>query len=256
MFKYYRYCFDTGSVVMSKKMSDTQMMEALTKFDTATICNVAATYTGSPLCLNLYDQWWGEYYTDTGLHCMYPDMKPVCGYAATAWYSDKLPQYSDVGGFALFDHLDATPKPIVLVAKQSFSNPKLRKLCGLFGGNMTAQFKAFGVQGIVTDGPLRDLEEIRPQKVQYLALGLTSGHGDLQMRAAGIAVKVAGMTVMPGDIVHMDQCGAAKFPARYLPQVLDFATKLLQNEEKQKAVFQDPSFNYQKWKAAQSAPKK
>jgi hypothetical protein len=34
------------------------------------------------------------------------------------------------------------------------------------------------------------------------------------------------------------------------------ATKLLQGEEKQKAVFQDPSFNYQKWKAAQSAPKK
>jgi 4-hydroxy-4-methyl-2-oxoglutarate aldolase len=238
------------------KLTEAQMIQELTKFDTATICNVVATYTGSDLCLNLYDQWWGQYYTNTSLHCMYPEMKPVCGYAATAWYSDKRPYYSDVGRFALFDHLNATPKPIVLVAKQSFSSPKLRKLCGLFGGNMTAQFKAFGVAGIVTDGPLRDLEEIRPQKMQYLAYGLTSGHGDLQMRAAGTPVKVAGMTVMPGDIVHMDQCGAAKFPGKYLPQVLDFATKLLEGEEKQKAVFQDPKFSYTKWKEAQLQPKK
>lgn len=232
------------------------MIGALTKFDTATICNVIATYAGSDLCLNLYDQWCGEYYTNTRLHCMYPEMKPVCGYAATAWYSDRRPYYSDVGRFALFDHLNETPRPIVLVAKQSFSSPKMKETCGLFGGNMTAQFKAFGVVGVATDGPMRDLEEIRPQKMQYLAYGLTSGHGDLQMRGAGIPVKVAGMTVMPGDIVHMDQCGAAKFPAKYLPMVLDFATKLLAREEKQKAVFQDPKFNYKEWKAAQLLPKK
>ena len=238
------------------RLTEVQMIDALTRFDTATICNVVATYAGDDLCLSLYDQWWGEYYTDASLRCMYPEMKPVCGYAATAWYSDKRPHNTNVGRFALFDHLYDTPKPIILVAKQLFSSPKMRKTCGLFGGNMTAQFKAFGVAGVVTDGPLRDLEEIRPQKMQYLAYGLTSGHGDLQMRAAGIPVNVAGMTVMPGDIVHMDQCGAAKFPAKYLPQVLDFATKLLEREEKQKAIFQDPKFDYQKWKANQLAPKK
>lgn len=236
-------------------LSELQIIDALTKFDTATICNVIATYSGSNLCLNLYDQWWGEYYTDASLHCMYPDMKPVCGYATTAWYSDKKPYYTDVGRFALFDHLNESPKPTVLVAKQSFSSPKMRKLSGLFGGNMTAQFKAFGVVGVVTDGPMRDLEEIRPQKMQYIAYGLTSGHGDLQMRAAGIPVKVAGMTVMPGEIVHMDQCGAAKFPAKHLSQILDLATKLLEREEKQKAVFLDPQFEYSKWKATQPAPK-
>jgi len=232
------------------KLTDAQIIEELKKFDTATICNVVATYSGSDICLKLYDQWWGEYYTDTSLHCMYPEMSPVCGYAATAWYSDRRPYYTDIDRFALFDHLDATPKPIVLIAKQSFSSAKMKKLCGLFGGNMTAQFKAFGVVGIVSDGPLRDLEEIRPQQVQYLATGLTSGHGDLQLRAAGIPVKVAGMSVMPGDIVHMDQCGAAKFPAKYLPKVLEYARELIKREEKQKAVFQDPKFNYAKWKAS------
>jgi regulator of RNase E activity RraA len=232
-------------------MTEEEIIKELTKFDTATICNVVATYSGGDFCLNLYDQWWGEYYTDTSLHCMYPEMKPVCGFAATAWYSDKKPFHTDTGRFALFDHLNETRKPIILVAKQSFSSPRMKELCGLFGGNMTAQFKAFGVVGVVTDGPMRDLEEIRPEKFQYLATGLTSGHGDLQVRAAGVPIKLAGMTVMPGDIVHMDQCGAAKFPARYLTKVLEFAQKLIEREEEQKAVFKDQGFDYQKWKNLQ-----
>ena len=115
---------------------------------------------------------------------------------------------------------------------------------------MTAQFKAFGVVGVVTDGPMRDLEEIRQEKVQYLAAGLTSGHGALQLRGAGVPVHVAGMTVQPGDIVHMDQCGAAKFPAIYLPKVLEYATELLEREAKNKAMFSDSKFTLAQWKAS------
>jgi len=204
----------------------------------------------------MYDSWWGEYYTDTSLHCWYPELTPVCGYAATTWYSDKKPEYVEMGRFALQDHLDSLPKPIVWVCKQSFSSPGLEKLCGLMGGIMTAQLKAFGVVGVVTDGPFRDLEEIRPQKVQYLAPGLTSGHGNVMVRGVGIPLKVAGMVVQAGDIVHMDQCGACKFPARYLPQVLELSRKLVAREEETKAVYQDPNFNYATWKEAQLQPKK
>lgn len=231
------------------KLTDEQIIKELRKFDTATICNVVATYAGTDLCLSLYDAWWGEYYTDTSLHCMYPELGPVCGYAATAWYSDKKPEYTDIGRWALPEHLDATPKPVILVAKQSYS-PGLKKRAGLFGGNMTAQFKAFGVIGVVTDGPMRDLEEIREQKAQYLATGLTSGHGALQLRGVGIPVKVAGMMVQPGDIVHMDQCGAAKFPAKYLPKVWKYAMELVTREAKNKAMFQEPGFTLAKWKAS------
>lgn len=231
------------------KLSNEQLIKELRKFDTATICNVVATYAGTDLCLSLYDSWRGEYYTDTSLHCMYPELGAVCGYAATAWYSDRKPEYTDIGRWALPEHLDATPKPVILVAKQSYSTG-LKKKSGLFGGNMTAQFKAFGVIGVVTNGPMRDLEEIREQKVQYLATGLTSGHGALQLRAAGVPVKVAGMTVQSGDIVHMDQCGAAKFPAKYLPKVFEYATELVKREAKNKSMFEEAEFTLAKWKVS------
>jgi len=231
------------------KLTAAQIIEKLKGFDTATICNVVATYPESDICLRLYDAWWGEYYTDTSLYCMYPELGPICGYAATAWYSDARPEYTQLDRWALPEHLNNTPKPVILVARQTYTRG-LEKLSGLFGGNMTAQFKALGVVGVVTDGPMRDYMEIKAQSVQYLAAGLTSGHGPLQLRGVNIPVKVAGMTVQPGDIIHMDQCGACKFPADKLTKVLEYAEELIKREAKHQAMFRDPGFTLEKWKAA------
>jgi regulator of RNase E activity RraA len=225
-----------------------KIIQELRKFDTATICNVVATYPGSDLCLGLYDAWRGEYYTDTSLRCIYPELGPVCGFAATAWYSDERPEHTKMDRWALADMLDKSPKPVILVAKQTYSQG-LDSFSGLFGGNMTTLFGAFGVQGVVTDGPMRDYVEIKEMKLQYLATGLTSGHGPIQLRGTGMPVKLAGMTVAPGDIVHMDQCGACKFPAERLPDVLRLATELIAREKKDQARFREPDFSLAKWKS-------
>jgi len=235
-------------------LSDRQIIQELCKFDTATICNVVATYSESDICLRLYDAWRGEYYTDTSIHCVYPELGPLCGYAATAWYSEAQPEHTELDPWILYDHLDATTKPIILAAKQTYADGLLNK-SGLFGGMMTAAFKALGVVGVVTDGAMRDCVEIREQNVQYLATGFTSGHGEIQLRGANIPLKIGGMTVSPGDIIHMDQCGACKFPAHKLSKVLEFATELLRREAKEKAFFQDSAFSLEKWKKTKQTSK-
>lgn len=233
----------------SSNMTDEQIIKELRKFDTATICNVVATYPESDICLKLYDAWCGEYYTDASIHCIFPEVGPVCGYAATVWYSDERAEQTKLDPWLLFDHLEKTPKPIILVAKQTYS-PGLENRSGLFGVIMSTELKTFGVGGVLTDGPMRDYVDIKTHvKIQYLATGLTSGHGPLQLRGAGIPVTIAGMSVASGDIVHMDQCGACKFPADKLPQVLQFATELVKRETKERQRFSDPRFSYQKWKA-------
>jgi len=236
-------------------LSDVEIIRSLRKFDTATICNVVATYPDSDICLKLYDAWNGEYYTDTSVRCVYPEIGPLCGYAATAWYSDAQPEHAKSDPWLLYEHLDATPKPVILAAKQTYANGLLNK-SGLFGGIMTAGFKAFGVIGVVTDGPMRDYLEIREEGVQYLATGLCSGHGDIQLRGANIPISVGGMGVKPGEIIHMDQCGACKFPADKLRKVLEYATELLRREAREKAVFQDSDFSLRKWKSTVQSGKK
>jgi regulator of RNase E activity RraA len=77
---------------------------------------------------------------------------------------------------------------------------------------------------------------------------MTSGHGPVQLRGAGIPLNIVGISVSPGDIIHMDQCGACKFPAEKLPKVLEFATKLIRRETEGKKRFQDPNFSLAKWK--------
>jgi len=231
-----------------ERREEVKIIHELKKFDTATICNVVATYPGSDICLKLYDAWRGEYFTDTSIRCIYPEQGPVCGYAATAWYSDERAEHTKMDRWALPEHLDKTPRPVILVAKQTYS-PGLEALSGLFGGNMTTQFKAFGVDGVLTDGPIRDYVEIREMKVQYLATGLTSGHGPIQLRGVGMPVKVAGMMVAPGDVVHMDQCGACKFPAAKLPKVLEYATELIGREKKEQTKFHEQGFSLEKWKS-------
>lgn len=225
--------------------SEKDMLQKLKKIDTPTITNVVATYQNS---MQLYDAWFGEWYTDTSLKCMYPEYGPTVGYAATVVYATGTTRTKGIDRWALPDHLDATRKPIILVAKQDFP-PELKNRVGLFGGNMTARFKAQGVAGIISDGPMRDLEEIREiGGVQYLVTGLTPGHGDIVVREVAVPVTVAGMTVMPGDMIHMDVHGACKFPAKHMAEILRRCDQLLENEKETQAKY-GPDWSLEKWKA-------
>jgi regulator of RNase E activity RraA len=64
------------------------------------------------------------------------------------------------------------------------------------------------------------------------------------------------MTVMPGDIVHMDQCGACKFPSEKLREVLKFATELISREKSYQSKFKEPGFSLKRWKAVAATEKK
>lgn len=107
---------------------------------------------------------------------------------------------------------------------------KLRN--GLLGGNMMTSFKRAGMVGAITDGPSRDVDEIRPLGVQYMVTGMTAGHGDLSLQAINDTIDICGMRVGPGDIIHMDENGAVKFPREYLDDVLEKATAMQKIESK------------------------
>jgi 4-hydroxy-4-methyl-2-oxoglutarate aldolase len=228
-------------------LSENEIIRRLEKIDTPTISNVVAAYPESDLCLKLYDAWSGQWYTDSTMRCMYPELGPRLGYVATAIFSEKSDQYRGVHRWALPEHLDGTKKPVILVAKQAFQ-PFLANRVGLFGGNLTAQYKALGCVGVVTDGPIRDIDEIRAMAFQYLATGVTPSHGAMVQTAVGVPVTVCGMTVVPGEVVHMDAHGAVKFPASRMTQVLENAQRLLKREAERRKVFEDRTFSLAKWK--------
>lgn len=231
-------------------MHQEELIARLEAIDTPTITNVVATYQHS---MRLYDAWYGEWYTDTSIKCMYPEYGPCVGYVATVVYALKSPYTAGLRDrWVLWEHLDESAKPIILCAKQDFP-PELKDRVGLFGGNMATQFEAMGVVGVVSDGPTRDLDEIREEtNLQMLVTGLTPGHGDFVVRDVAVPVTIGGMSVMPGDMLHMDVHGACKFPARHAEEVLRRAEEILEHEAENKAFFRSSNFSLERWKAREA----
>ena len=212
-----------------------ELLQGLRGIDTPSITNVVATYPSNETCLGLYNPWTGNWYTDTSVRCIYPELGRTVGYAVTCVFSLPDPNFKRLSFMDVADALDASKRPSILVIEQKFP-PELADKVGLAGGIMTTVVKTLGCVGVISNGPSRDIDEIRPMKIQYLLGGVTPGHGDMAVQAVNVPVSVAGMDVAPGDMIHMDENGACKFPADRAGDVLENANKLLADEEAKIAV--------------------
>ncbi|MBU2055165.1 MAG: RraA family protein [Proteobacteria bacterium] len=210
-------------------MTQLEMLQALKDFDTPSITNVVAAYPANPLCLGLYNPWTENWYTDQTIRCMYPELGRTVGYAVTCVYGLPDPGFKRLSFMDVIDALDASPKPTILVLQQKFP-PEIAGKVGLSGGNMTTAMKSVGCLGVISNGPSRDIDEIRPMRFQYLLSGVTPGHGEMAVYAVNVPVSVGGMDVSPGEIIHMDENGAVKFPADKMEAVLT-NVQALQKEE-------------------------
>jgi regulator of RNase E activity RraA len=218
---------------MAKEKDRTEkILKELLSYNTPTIGNVVATYSDNPYCLGLYDNWYGKWYTNQKVKCMFPEKGRRIGFAVTLVFSlpepgKKFPSFLD-----LIETLGKAKKPIIIVARQEFPED-IADSVGLFGGQMTSMQQASGVVGVITDGPSRDLDEMREMDVQYIMSGTTPGHGDFVLKEINVPVMVAGMEVNPGEIIHMDEHGATKFPADRLEEVYNNILKFSLQEDKQ-----------------------
>ena len=211
------------------ELSEQEMLENLKGFDTPSITNVVATYPKNPLCLGLYEPWRQNWYTDQSVRCIYPELGRLVGYAVTVVYSLPDPNFNRLTMRDLVEALGKSKRPSIIVIKQDFP-PEILPKVGLCGGQMTTMFKACGAVGVITNGPSRDVDEIRPLKFQYIMSGVTPGHGDMAIHAINVSVSVAGMDVAPGEIIHMDENGACKFPVDRLADIYKNVKELAKAE--------------------------
>ena len=214
-------------------MNDIEIFKELEKIDTPTITNVVATYPNASTCLGLYNPWTENWYTDQTIKCMYPELGPKVGYAVTCVFG--LPDPNFKGRLSFLDvaeELAKIPGPTILALEQKFP-PEIAGKVGLAGEIMTTTMQAVGCVGCVSNGPSRDIDAIRKMGFQYLLTGISAGHGDFAVQSVNAPVSLNGMDVAPGEIIHMDENGAVKFPADQLQAVLDNCKLLLEAEDKQ-----------------------
>ena len=99
---------------------------------------------------------------------------------------------------------------------------------GAFWGEVNvAIHKGFGLQGVLTNGSIRDLGALDPG-FQLLAGSVGPSHAFVHVTAFGTPVSVFGLAVMPGDLIHADRHGAVVIEPGIeveLPRAIDVVTR-------------------------------
>ena len=99
------------------------------------------------------------------------------------------------------------------------------------GGILTYYAATIGLAGVVIDGAIRDVAEIREREFPVYARGVThrgpykDGPGEIN-----VTVSVGGMVVNPGDIVVGDQDGLLAIPQEGVGELIDKARGVLAAE--------------------------
>jgi len=106
----------------------------------------------------------------------------------------------------------------------------------VIGGIMSAGAQMLGLAGVIIDGAIRDLAEIREREFPVYARGVNhrgpykNGPGEIN-----VPVSIGGMIVEPGDIIVGDQDGLLAFPPSEAAAIIDKALAQQAKEEAQMA---------------------
>jgi regulator of RNase E activity RraA len=226
---------------MNAKISKEEF-EFLRSIDTPTVCNLVEMVTPARR---------GAGYTVKHLHCPFPDLPPMVGFARTVTIKAK-----DAFGMGdasyiqrrldYLDYVAAEPRPTVMVIEDLDEEPGY----GAFWGEVQSNVHhALGCLGTVTNGSVRDIPMIAPG-FQMLAGSIGPSHAYVHMVEYGVEVNVHGMTVRSNDLIHADRHGAIVVPADKIGAMKTALTGLAEREAKIIKAARAPDMTVEKLKAA------
>ncbi len=196
---------------MSVPHLSTDELAKLRRYDTPTICNVIELFAVRPQT---------DGYMDARIRSCFPEMGPVCGYAATATFRSALAPKGPAAYGSLSDQVarfSEIPGPPFVVI-QDLDVPTQ---AATFGEVMAATYKAFGVAGLITSGAARDLDQVRSVGLPCFADGVICSHGYPRLIEFLVPVHVGGLAVYAGDFLHADQNGVTSIPGEILGEAAD-----------------------------------
>jgi regulator of RNase E activity RraA len=150
-------------------------------------------------------------YMDCRIRACYPKLPPMVGYASTATFRSAAPPragnvYSGLAEqVASFAEL---PGPAVAVF-QDLDDPVAS---ATFGEVMCTTYKAFGAAGLITSGAGRDLDQVEVLNFPCFCDGVICAHGYCHIPEIGVPVRVGGVMINPGDLLHGDRNGVTTIP--------------------------------------------
>jgi regulator of RNase E activity RraA len=197
-----------------------QVFDKLAKYDTPTICNIIELFDVRPRNTG---------YMDGRVKCNFPELPPMVGFACTACFrSDAPPSGGDAYGSIQkqLEQFQQLPGPAVVVFEDIDDPP----VAAVFGEVMCSTYQAFGSVGLVTNGGGRDLDQVRAIKYPVFTGSTICSHGYCHMLHLGLPIRVGGLMVNQGDLLHGDANGVSNIPPEIAAEVADIGDEFIAAE--------------------------
>lgn len=160
-----------------------------------------------------------------------PQMGPMVGYAVTVVCEPSNPEHKRNNPNAWNEYrryVASVPGPKIVVV-QDLDKPHA---FGAFWGEVNSNIhRALGCVGTITDGAIRDLDEMNNAGFKALARRLCVGHAHNFPVRWNCEVEVFGRKVRPGQLIHADKHGFLVIPKEdETPLLLEAAHFMDSNE--------------------------
>lgn len=192
-----------------------EIFEALSKYDTPTICNARECFAD---CKK--DEGFMDYTIKPVIRCD----RTIVGVAATAKIATRYPATEEEAAKLMpyYGHIRETGPGCIVVQQDMDEKP-----FGSFWGEVNvAQHLALGCKGVVTSGGVRDLNEVENMNFGYFAKEVVVSHAFTHVVDYACPIEVGGLTVYPGDIIACDRHGVVKIPKEYLPRMVEACRRI------------------------------
>lgn len=159
-----------------------------------------------------------------------PQMGPMVGYAVTVAIEPSQPVHRKNHPSAWQDYrryVAGVPGPKIVVV-QDLDKPRV---IGSFWGEVSSNtHRALGCVGTITDGGIRDLDEMCNAGFKALARRLCVGHAHVTPVHWDCPVEVFGRTIQPGQLIHADKHGFLAIPQEDEARLLEATAFMDANE--------------------------
>ena len=220
----------TDSPALEPTLTPAQL-EFIRSVDSPTIANAIEAFT-------VRDR--TEGFVGGAVRCLFPEMGVMVGHAVTVTMTNRPgPPAGREGYWRMWELLARMPAPSVLVVQDASGAPSRCAYCGEVMATLAARL---GAVGIVTDGGLRDLDEVRALGLHYYAAHAVVSHGNFSVVDVGVPVTLDGQVVRTGDVLHGDVNGIVIVPPEVVADLPQAVERVRTRERRMMDFVKGPDF--------------
>ena len=174
------------------------------------------------------------------VRALFPEMPPMVGVALTVTMTNTSGAIAGrENWFRMYEALAALPAPSVLTVQDVSGAPTRVALAGEVMATLAMRL---GAVGMVTDGGVRDVHEVRQLGFAYFSRYVVVSHGNFDIVDIGTPISLDGQEIKTGDILHGDANGVVIVPREVLDGLPDAVQEVRTRERATMDFINSPEY--------------